>query len=208
MIVSFEYTFENTIFRVVPHLSQNVIYVETTTPQHPGLNLFHCNLENSYQQFLFSYDEKQLLALAAYRFLVFKQYPSKVLPLAKGIRIYDELEQKFVFQEPEAENFQYGEDYFCFSVFNQKQTIRFPKQNANQLFFPEIHGSNSLIYLKNFHWIFEPNNSSLHCMVFYKDKLQDTLNLENVDFYNIMGINDFIILQTSLNKIKYLQWKS
>ncbi len=136
MLKKCNYTFSTKIFRVVPHLSQNLLFVETIHPSLQGFILYQCNLETGHKEIIIGYKEKQLLAFAANRFLIFKLYPSKILPIVKGLKVYDIPAKEYILEESEAENLECGEDYFQYEIYEKKQIIKFPYEKANH-FFPK-----------------------------------------------------------------------
>ncbi|GIV43203.1 MAG: hypothetical protein KatS3mg035_0326 [Bacteroidia bacterium] len=197
------FCFQNKIFRVIPHQSQNILFIEVLNAQKSNLALYLLDLRRRETEFLLEYQDKQLLALAAFRFLVFKQFPSRILPIVKGIKIYDRDLKKFILEEPEAQNFEYSENSFRYLLWDKVQTITFPRQSPNHFLFPSFDENQQNIVYQNFKILFKPKKLEI-----YKEmELIFEYLLENEIHKNFFIMNSYFIFQTQENEISVLDLK-
>ncbi len=191
------FSFNNKVFRVIPHLNKHLLFVEILNTQNSNLFLYVLDLNHSKVEFVLEYQEKQLLDFAAHNFLVFKLFPSKVLPIVKGIKVYDWVLKDYILDEPEAQNLEYYHDNFTYKIFDKKQTVSFPSHNTNQFLFPKVTDIEQIFEYQNVKIIITPKSIEiLHQNVqIFHNAFQDT------QFINSFIIHSFLIIQTKPNEI-------
>ncbi len=191
------FSFENKIFRVIPHQNKNMLFVEIFNTQNSNLCLYILDLMVSKIEFLMEYHDKQLLDFATYSFLVFKLFPSKVLPIVRGIKIYDLGLNDYVLEEPEAQNLEYFHDKLSFEIFDKIQTIKFPSQKMNQFLFPEIIDNKQVFIFQNIRIVVNPQNLE----IFHQNQRINEITFQDNQLKNCFVINSFLIIQTKNNEI-------
>lgn len=197
MINKYSFQLENRIFRVIPHQNENILFVEALNSYASGIQLFTIHLEEFKLEFLMDYSERQLLDFVAANFLFFKLYPSKILPIVKGMKVFDFTSQKYVHEEPEATKFKYYENFIEYFVLEKKCTFEFPFQIPNIFLFPKIFNNIQIFDYQNYKAIITNEKLEIHhyqkCVYLYP--------FENSQYKNSFMMNYFLVVQTNEKEI-------
>lgn len=197
MIDKYSFQLENKIFRVIPHQNKNILFVEALNSCSSNIQLFSMNLKNFQLEFLMDYLDRQLLDFATAHILVFKLFPSKVLPITQGMKVFDCNSQKYVHEEPEATKFNYYESYIEYFVLEKKCIFEFPLQKPNVFLFPKIFNDIQIIDYHDYKAII--TNEKLE--IYHHQRCVYSYTFENQQYKNSFMMNHFLVVKTNEKEI-------